>query len=150
MANQILNFRDETMNIQKNIQEISDCTEKIKMVNDMRDRFLILRSMIVFAVISLVFWIFGFVVYFISCNIAARIVAVAVGALVAWLIFNKAGGKMSAAAIASVILCYLIIGAFFQHISVMLIPLLLTAVNGLVTFLTYKGFTNSANKIMPQ
>lgn len=150
MANQILNFKDETANIQENIQEISDCTEKIKMVNDMRDRFLILRIMIVFAVISLVFWIFGFVVYFTSCNIATRIVAVAVGALAAWLIFNKAGGKMSAVAIASVILCYLIIGAFFKHISVILIPLLLTAVNGLVTFLTYKGFTNSANKIMPQ
>lgn len=159
MANQILNFRDETMNIQKNIQEISDCTEKIKMVNNMRDSFLKLRNMIVFTVISLVFWIFGFVVWFIQCSLLVRIIAAVVGALATWIIFKKAGGKMSAVVIAFVVICYLIAKGIFEHFSIdaaniekiaMFVPIGMLVINIAVTFFTHKSFTKSANSIMPQ
>lgn len=159
MANQILNFRDETLNMQKNIQEIGECAEKIKMVNSMRDSFLKLRNMTVSAVIALAFWIFGFVVCFTSCTILVRIIAVAAGALATLIIFKKAGGQVSAVAIASVAVCYFIIKGILDALSadsatmekiVMFVPVIMLVINIAVTFFTYNSFKKSANRIMPQ
>lgn len=159
MANQILNFRDETLNMQHNIDEIKEYTEKIKRVNDMRGSFLKLRNMTVSAVISLAFWIFGFVVWFISCSLLVRIIAVAVGAVTTWIIFKKAGGQVSAVAIASVALCYFIIKGILEAVNadvaniekiVIFVPVIMLIINIAVTFFTYKSFKKSANSIMPQ
>lgn len=159
MANQILNFRDETLNMQKNIQEIEEYTEKIKMVNNMRDSFLKLRNMTVYAVISLVFWIFGFVVWFTSCSLLIRIIASVFGILTTWIIFKKAGGKMSAITIVSVALCYFIAKGILEAVSIdaatiekiaMFFPVGMLVINIVVTFFTHISFKKSATNIMPQ
>ncbi len=158
MANQILNFRDETLNMQHNIDEIEEYTEKIKLVNGMRDSFLKLRNMTVSAVISLAFWIFGFAVWFTSCSLLVRIIAVAAGAVATWIIFKKAGGKVSAVAVASVALCYFLVKGILDTVNadtatiekiVMFVPVITLIVNIAVTFFTYKSFKKSANNIMP-
>lgn len=159
MANQILNFRDETLNMQKNIQEIEEYTEKIKTVNNMRGSFLKLRNMTVYTVISLVFWIFGFVIWFTSCSLLIRIIASVVGILTTWIIFKKAGGKVSAVAIASVALCYFIAKGILETVSIdvtnieriaMFFPVGMIVINIAVTFFSHRSFRKSANNIMPQ